>query len=118
MPVSNGLIVLCSESGDSVTCRIASSFWSRFVGLMGKPRPENGEALLLRPCNSIHMFFMRFSLDVVFLNGDFRIVRIIRNLAPGKVVGAVPGAIQVLEIPAGELPASFSEGSKLDVIST
>ena len=85
--------------------------------MMGRPRPENGEGLLIRPCNSIHMFFMRFPLDVVFLDGEFGIVRIIRDLAPGKVVGSVPGAMQVLEIPAGELPASFREGSRLDVKS-
>jgi uncharacterized membrane protein (UPF0127 family) len=118
MLIRDGRMMLTSEGGDSVVCRLASSFWSRFIGLMGRPRPENGEGLLLRPCNSIHMFFMRFPLDVVFLDGDFGIVRIIRNLAPGKVVGTVPGAMQVLEIPAGELPSSFSEGSRLRIKST
>ena len=96
-----------------MSCLVADSFWSRLVGLMGKPKPPNGEGLLIRPCSSIHMFFMRFSIDAVFLDNDYRIVRVVRNLAPGRIVGTVPGARQVLEVATGELPASFSEGSKL-----
>lgn len=117
MCVRNGRIELYSENGDTVRCRLATSFWKRFIGMMGRTRPKNGEGILLRPCNSIHMFFMRFPLDVVFLDGDFEIVRIVRNLAPGRLVGAVNGASQVLEVPAGELPDSFDKGVRLNIRS-
>jgi len=110
-------IQLASQVGDVVACTVADSFCSRFMGLMGRDRPINGEGLIIRPCNSIHMFFMRFPIDAVFLDRGFRIVKLIRGLSPGKVVGTVPGAWQVLEVAAGSLPSSFREGERLVVRS-
>jgi len=80
---------------------------------MGKPPPPDREGLLIRPCNSIHMFFMRFPIDVLFLDRDFNVIKLIRDLAPGKVVGTVKGAWQVAEVVAGALPSSFEEGTHL-----
>jgi len=82
---------------------------------MGQPPPPGGEGLLIQPCTSIHMFFMKFSLDIVFLDKNFHVVRLIRNLAPNKVIGTVPGAWQVLEVEAGKLPDSILEGTKLSL---
>lgn len=106
---------MTSEQGETILCRIAETFWTRFMGLMGRARLPHREGLLIRPCNSIHMFFMRFPIDVVFLDRDYRIVKLIRSLEPGKVVGIVQGAVQVLEVVAGDLPESFSEGKRLVV---
>jgi uncharacterized membrane protein (UPF0127 family) len=106
-------IEISSAAGDRILCRLADSFWSRFMGLMGRRGLPKGEGLLIRPCNSIHMFFMKFSIDAAFMDRDFTIVRLIRNLAPGRVVGSVPGAWQVLETAAGDLPASYEEGTRL-----
>lgn len=106
-------IEISSESGDKILCRVAETFWSRFSGLMGKSPLPAGEGLLIRPCNSIHMFFMKFSVDVLFLDADFRVVRLIRDLVPGKIVGTVPGAVQVVEVTAGGLPGSFAQGVRL-----
>jgi uncharacterized protein len=103
-------IELSSPSGESIRCKIADTFLSRFMGLMGKPSLPADSGLLIRPCNSIQMFFMRFSIDAIFLSRDFRIVKIIKNLEPGKVVGTIKGAWQVAELPAGSTPASFQEG--------
>jgi uncharacterized membrane protein (UPF0127 family) len=85
------------------------------MGLMGKHGLPDGEALLIRPCDSIHMFFMRFSIDVLFLDRELNILRLIKNLAPGKVVGTVKGAFQVLELAAGTAPQSFQEGTHLTI---
>jgi uncharacterized membrane protein (UPF0127 family) len=112
--VKNGnFIELKAGTGDAVRCRVADKFWPRFMGLMGKPPLPAGEGLLISPCNSIHMFFMKFAIDAIFLDREFRIVKVIRKLAPGKVVGTVKGAWQVLEIPGGRTPESFQEGTKL-----
>lgn len=48
-------------------CFVADSFFSRLRGWIGKSHVAAGEALLLRPCNDIHMWMMRFPIDVVFL---------------------------------------------------
>lgn len=106
-------IELTSETGDSIRCRVARTFWTRLKGLMGEPGLPPGEGLLIRPCNSIHMFFMRFAIDVVFLDRDLRILKSIRDLAPGSLVGSIPGAFQVLEVAAGTLPESFCAGASL-----
>jgi len=48
-------------------CIVAESFFSRLKGLIGTSNLAAGEALLLRPCNDIHMWFMKYPIDVVFL---------------------------------------------------
>ena len=103
---------LTTENGATIDCLVADTFWKRFRGLMGKPPPPNGEGLLIQPCNSIHMFFMRFSIDIVFMDREFRVVKLIRGLAPNKVVGSVAGAWQVLELEAGKLPESVTLGTR------
>jgi Uncharacterized conserved protein len=74
--------------------------WSRFWGLMGRRRLPNDEGLLIDPCNSVHTFFMRFPIDVLFLDQDDRVLKITTELKPFRVaVGR--GARRVLEITAG-----------------
>src|SRR3990170_721349 len=97
-------IELKSEEGGSVKCRVASTFWSRARGFMFQDPPSDGEGLLIKPCNSIHMYFMRFSIDVAFLDGEFRVVKCVRDVAPGKIIGTVRGASQALEIQSGKMP--------------
>lgn len=106
-------LTLTSESGEKVNCRVADTFLDRFLGFMGQRPPRDRKGLLIRPCNSIHMFFMRFPIDAVFLDEEFNIIKLVKNLAPGKLIGAVDDAYQVLEVKAGDLPTSFSEGSRL-----
>jgi uncharacterized protein len=111
----NSQLILKSESGDSIRCRVSDTFWSRFMGLMGKPGLPAGEGLLINPCNSIHMFFMKFAIDAIFLDSSFKIIKLIRNLKPGMIVGTVPGARQVVEVTAGSAPGSFEENCRLTV---
>jgi uncharacterized protein len=85
------------------------------MGLMGKPGLPAGEGLLINPCNSIHMFFMKFAIDAIFLDSSYKIIRLVRNLKPGMIVGTVPGAVQVLELTSGSVPGSFEENSYLTV---
>jgi uncharacterized protein len=109
----NEMYLYLTNGTDSLACQIADSFWTRFMGLMGRDRLPDGEGLLIAPCDSIHMFFMKFALDVLFLDKDFRIVKIVKNLKPGDIVGTVKGAWQVVEVAAGEVPGSFQEGITL-----
>ena len=80
--------------------RVASSMWSRFWGLMVRRSLPSHEGLLIDPCNSVHTFFMRFPIDVLFLDEDNRVLKIATELRPFRVaVGR--GARRVLEIAAG-----------------
>lgn len=85
--------------------RLAASFLSRAWGLLGRRGLESGEALLIRPCNSVHTFFMRFPIDVLFMNRAGRALKLVPGLVPWRVA-ACPGAHTALELPEGVLAAS------------
>lgn len=93
---------------------VADNIITRLIGLMFRKKPL-ADGLLLEPCNSIHTFFMRYSLDVVFLNRENRAVKIIRNLKPWRMTWIYFKANKTLELPAGNLPASLKEGDLLEV---
>jgi len=93
---------------------MATSFWARFMGLMGRAALPSGHGIWL-PDNGIHMFFMRFPIDAVFVgkrepDGTMPIVALSRNLAPWTgMVPLVRGAAGLLELPAGTIAATRSE---------
>ena len=80
---------------------IADNFWTRMRGLMGRSKLRENEGLLLAPCNAVHMMFMRFPIDVVFLSNDFVVVKILDNLKPWRASPIVRGAFKVIELEVG-----------------
>ena len=94
--------------------RTAKTLWTRFWGLMGRSRLAQGEALLIDPCYSVHTFFMRFPIDVLFLDGDNRVVKVAGDLKPYRfAVGR--GARRVLEAAAGSAArAGVRAGDQLE----
>lgn len=91
--------------------QIARSFWARFLGLMGRRALPAGRGLFLAG-NGIHMFFMRFPIDAVFVgrpdpDGGRRVVAVRAGLRPWRgLVPFVRGAAGVLELPAGTAAAT------------
>lgn len=84
--------------------RIADTFWGRLRGLMLSPPLPPGEGLLLEPCTSVHMLFMRYPIDVVFLAADLRVVACYHSLRPWTgLSGWHRDAEKALELPAGTL---------------
>lgn len=82
---------------------LAKSFMSRLKGLMGHPGLDRGEGMLLSPCNSIHTFFMRFPIDVVFLSRDNEIIESVHSMLPWRLSSIHWKAASVLELPGGSL---------------
>lgn len=80
---------------------VADNFVSRFCGLMLRKDIGEADGLLLSPCNSIHMCFMRFALDIVYLDDDGRVVRIVPHLRPWLGLSLCLKASAVIELPAG-----------------
>src|SRR5450830_1372527 len=80
---------------------VADRFWPRLKGLMGKRDMSEDEGLLLVPCNSVHCMFMRFPIDVLFLDKDFNIVKLLDNLKPWRMTSIIRKAHQVIELKAG-----------------
>ena len=94
---------------------IADTLVTRLIGLMFKEKLVGAEGLLINPCNSIHTFFMRYSLDIVFLSSDNRVVKILRDVRPWSMSWIYFRAKKTLELPAGKLPLDVKEGDTLEV---
>ncbi len=73
---------------DGMRIMLAQRFWARLVGLLGRRALAPDEALLLSPCNNIHTFFMRFPIDVVFLDKQGAVLAIVPALRPWRVAAA------------------------------
>ena len=86
--------------------RVAASLRDRTVGLLATPSLAAGEGLLIERTQSIHMFFMRYPIDVVFLDRDARVTRTVAGLRPWRVVWWARGARDCLELPVGALASS------------
>jgi uncharacterized membrane protein (UPF0127 family) len=81
---------------------IANTRRTRRQGLLGRDGMPSSSALVIVPCFAVHTAFMRFSIDVIFMGGDGRVVRIVRDLKPWQLAMAI-GARSVIELPAGGL---------------
>ena len=87
--------VLCER------CVVAGTPLTRLRGLLGRRGLEPGEGLLIRPASSVHMLFMRFAIDAVFLAPDGEVLRVAGGLRPWRAASR-RGARCVLEVAAGE----------------
>lgn len=95
---------------------LATTLYTRLVGLMFRSfPPENSKGLLIDPCNSIHTFFMRYGLDIVFMDSKNKVVKVIRNIRPWRMTWIYFRASRTLELPSGNLPADVREGDILEV---
>ena len=109
------LAVVQKEDGTVVCarCVVADSAWLRTKGLLGRATLPEDEGILLRPGSSIHMFFMRFPIDAVFVDGELNVIRIAAHLRPWRLA-AKRGAKAVFELPAGRCErAGLVEGERL-----
>jgi uncharacterized membrane protein (UPF0127 family) len=79
----------------------AQTFWQRFIGLMFKKNIKY--SVLFKNCKSVHTFFMHFNLDVIFLDRDNRVIKIVKQLKPFRIVLPVKNAVSIVEIPSNTI---------------
>jgi uncharacterized protein len=89
-------------------CEVPRSSFARMRGLLGRDGLEPGTGMLIDAAPSVHMFFMRFPIDVVFLDRDRKVVGVRHELRPWRVAGA-RRAVAALELPAGAAAAAGVE---------
>ena len=89
-------------------CEGPESSFGRARGLLGRDGLGVGEGMLIDRAGSVHMFFMRFPIDVVFLDRDRKVVGVRPGLPPWRVAGA-RRAVAALELPAGAAAAAAVE---------
>jgi uncharacterized membrane protein (UPF0127 family) len=95
----------------------AVGFFQRFVGLMGKRRLEKNEGLWMARCRAIHTFWMKFPLDVVFLDKDLIVKKTVTGLRPFRPVVSCRHADGVLELPEGTIErARIQIGDRVEIV--
>lgn len=94
----------------------ANTTWLRMKGLMFVSEMKDMDGLLLDPGNSIHNCFVKFPIDVIFLNRKNHIVKIIKGFKPWRFTRIYFTATKVLELPSGKIPEEVKEGDELEVI--
>ena len=83
--------------------RIAQTFFSRLIGLLGKRELRHGQGLWLRPSSGIHTLFMTFPIDVIAFDRHGTVLKTIQPLRPWRIAVVPRKTRSVLELPAGHL---------------
>jgi uncharacterized membrane protein (UPF0127 family) len=106
----NRYALLRQESGQVLATRVEPAFDSRSRrrGLLGRDALEDDAALIIAPCSGIHTFFMRFSIDVVFVTRAGKVLKASPELPPWRMRVAF-GAFAVIELPAGTIARSHTK---------
>ena len=80
-------------------------------GLLGRKALLPGQAIILDPCNSVHTFFMRFPIDVLFLDKDYKVIRAIPKLVPNRITSIYWYSRCVVELPSGKLTSADTQAT-------
>jgi len=94
----------------------AETFLTRLKGLLGRASLEQGSGIVIDPCNSVHCFFMRFPIDVAFVDKDNKVLNVISNMKPWSISPIVLKSKYVIESNAGELSGTLEKGDVLQII--
>lgn len=100
---------ITNQSKNSVIAEralLADSFLSRMIGLLKHHQLDKGEGLIITKCNSIHMFFMRFAIDVIFIDKKNVVVGIVKNIPPNRLSRIYWKAVKAVEVPVGVIEVS------------
>ena len=85
---------------------IASTALKRMIGLLGKDNISAGNALVLMPCDSIHTFFMRFPIDVLFVDKSNKIIKAVKAIRPFRLTRVYFRSNYCVELPVGSIDAA------------
>ena len=94
---------------------VAATPWRRMKGLLGRERLDEGQGMLIELCSSVHTFFMRFPIDVVYLDREGSVLKVVHSMAPWRMSFCL-GARKTAELPAGTAAATgLRPGARLVV---
>lgn len=97
-------IRLVAPNGAINNVVVARSYWARGMGLLGagEPLPDD-QGLLLLPCSSVHGFWMRITIDVVFFNSNWEVLKVFPRCRPWRYLASCRGAAMALELGEGAI---------------
>ena len=96
---------------------VADTFFSRLIGLMGRRHLSSGEGLWICPCQSIHTMWMRFTIDVLFLDKDRSVIHLAEKMKPFRISKHLSKACSAIELPAATVELTGTRlGDRLEFI--
>lgn len=98
------------------SAKIAENFFDRLLGLMFKKNWELYDGLVLSPCNSIHTCFMKFKIDVIFLDKSNKVISFFLGLSPWRLTPIYFKAVKVIELPENAIKGDIQKGDSIEVI--
>jgi uncharacterized membrane protein (UPF0127 family) len=115
---SDRLVLSIERTGSPLATELEPAFDSktRTRGLLGRSGLAPGAAMIIAPCNAIHMFFMRFPIDVVFAAKDGRVTKVCHDVKPWRMAASF-GAFATVELAAGAATkAGVKTGDRLTLV--
>jgi uncharacterized membrane protein (UPF0127 family) len=94
---------------------VANDFWSRLSGYMFRKYPHT-PGILFVATGSMQTTFMRFNLDIVFLNKEDTVVKLLKGVKPWRFTRIYSNVSRVLEVPSGVLPSNVNEGDVFKIV--
>lgn len=111
------LVNLSNETVVASNVNEAFTFFKRLKGLMFTDKLCSGSGLHIKPCQSVHTYFMKYAIDILYVNASGVVVAIDEDLQPGKIGRRCKEAVAVVELPVGVVKATKTEvGNELKFI--
>ena len=95
--------------------KMNNTYFSRLIGLMFKRDLPADSGIILKPCTQIHTCFMRFNIDVIFLDDDLQVLHVIENMKPWRISPLFLKSRYAIELPAGTLKGRVKKGETLAI---
>ncbi len=107
----DGCMLVNESKGTVLADRIirAGSFGRRLWGLLGRSHMPAGTAMLLVPCRQVHTFFMRFAIDVLFIDEQYRVLHMLPCMQPYRISPYLRGARAAVELATGTIAGTGTE---------
>lgn len=95
--------------------KMNNTYFSRLIGLMFKKNLPAGSGIILKPCTQIHTCFMKFNIDVIFLDDNLKVLHVIENMRPWRISPLFLKARYTVELSAGTLKGRVKKGEILAI---
>lgn len=101
----------------ALNVKAAQNFFTRSFGLLLRKSLYKDEGLIIKPCCSVHTFFMKFNIDVLFINKQNQVIAIYENVKPYRILPIHLNSFYVIELPSGSVSAKNVEKGDLILIN-
>ena len=113
-PITSAQVLVRASGRDLCVVEVADSHVARAVGLLGRKELPMGRGIWIKPCKSIHTFFLKFAIDVAYIDAEGTVVKTCAHLRPFRISIGGRRAQSALELPSGFLElARLQPGEKL-----